>query len=714
MRKALSLSFLIALALMVGAGCAKKKTTVEEAPPEPAAEAPAEEGAEPAAEMEEGATETPAADEPMADEPMEEEPPAPEPPAEEPAEAEAPMEPLEFPEGAVADQEQTRVLIERFRSLAEQKYRQGNLDEAADLYKRILLLDRADADAVKAYETIRREMGERVPVAEDIIDTEDARVKARRQAMIVELNDRLAKARLAEDEGDYDVAISYYQQILNLLNWYKYQADFPVTTEQAKALLERAQKQQALAAARRQADEINRIAENEKARQERQREEEMRRMGVFLKLASDAYDRGEYDLAQANAAKVLALDPRNEAAKQLIRIAKETKYVADRNEIREQFSDEWRTMMERVEYDALPHPEVLNYPKNWSEISKRKPKTTGSQESFAPDPRADQILNTLSQKRVYDLRFEAGDIALGGAIEYLRSVTGLNFVLSQKVKEEKADTEIDLSLDNVSVKQVLDLITEPNEMAWKVRNGVVMILDKEEALDKPVLQFYDVKDLVAKISDFPGQEINLVPSKYQPPEVDDEELEPTSPFEVDSLIEVIRQTIEPESWDTIEGANIEPKNNVLVVTTTPEIHQKIGSFLTDLRKNTGLLISLEVRFLRAEDRFLRDVGVDIRGLGDQTGGVGLPGLGSATNFDDSFFGSPANPSGAPPGIIPEPSSIGTSNIPGVYYNDNSDGEYKARVENLFDFILNFDEPGDATASATASGQRGDNSGGLTL
>ncbi|MHC4340196.1 MAG: hypothetical protein ACYSX0_08295 [Planctomycetota bacterium] len=720
MRKALSLSFLLALALMVGVGCAKKKTTVEEAPPEPAAEATADEGAEPAAEPEEGAIDTPAADEPMADEPMEEEPPAeeppaPEPPAEEPAEVEAPMEPLEFPEGAVADKEQTRVLIQRFRTLAEQKYRQGNLEEAADLYKRILLLDRADADAVKAYETIRREMGERVPVAEDIIDTEDARVKARRQSMIVELNDRLAKARVAEDAGDYDVAISYYQQILNLLNWYKYQADFPVTTEQAKALLERAEKQQSLAAARRQADEINRIAENEQARQERQREEEMRRMGVFLKLASDAYDRGEYDLAQANATKVLALDPRNEAAKQLIRIAKETKYIADRNEIREQFSDEWRTMMERVEYDALPHPEVLNYPKNWSEISKRKPKTTGSQESFSPDPRADQILNTLSQKRVYDLRFEAGDITLGGAIEYLRSVTGLNFVLSQKVKEEKADTEIDLSLDNVSVKQVLDLITEPNEMAWKVRNGVVMILDQEEALDKPVLQFYDVKDLVAKISDFPGQEINLVPSKYQPPDMDDEELEPTSPFEVDSLIEVIRQTIEPESWDTIEGANIEPKNNVLVVTTTPEIHQKIGSFLTDLRKNTGLLISLEVRFLRAEDRFLRDVGVDIRGLGDQTGGVGLPGLGSATNFDDSFFGSPANPSGAPPGIIPEPSSIGTSNIPGVYYNDNSDGEYKARVENLFDFILNFDEPGDATASAAASGgNRGDNSGGLTL
>jgi type II secretory pathway component GspD/PulD (secretin) len=123
---------------------------------------------------------------------------------------------------------------------------------------------------------------------------------------------------------------------------------------------------------------------------------------------------------------------------------------------------------------------------------------------------------------------------------------------------------------------------------------------------------------------------------------------------------------------------------------------------------------MEVHFLLAEDRFLRDVGVDIRGLGDQTGGVGIPGLGSATDFDDSYAGSPANPQGTPPGVVPEPSSIGTSRIPGIYYADGNDGEYKGRVENLFDFILNFDERGEATASANQGGARGDNSGGFTL
>ena len=153
---------------------------------------------------------------------------------------------------------------------------------------------------------------------------------------------------------------------------------------------------------------------------------------------------------------------------------------------------------------------------------------------------------------------------------------------------------------------------------------------------------------------------------------------------------------------------------MLVVTTTPEIHGQIGTFLSDLRRNTGLLVSLEVRFLTAEDRFLRDVGVDVRGLGDDTGGVGLTGLGTATNFDDSFAGSTANPSGSAAGTIPEPSSIGTARSPGAFFGDNSDGEYKGRVENLFDTILAFDERGTATASASATGTRGANSGGFTL
>jgi len=713
MRKVLGLSLLMALAVVFG--CAKNKKDVKEeekAPPAAEAEGEGEAdewacGEQPPAEGEEPA-EAPAegcapAEEPPAEEAPAEEPPADEPPAGTPEDA--------F-EGAALSKERAESLKRELRELGERLYQEGDLEKAREQYRRILLLDPTDEDARKQFQRLSQELGERVPTVEEIVESESNAVQARHDQTVVELNRRLHEARVAEQGRDYATAIRKYEEIVNILAWYRYQADFPVTTDQARAYLEQARGQQELEDSRARASAIKEIQQEQDKAHQREAAEERRRMKVFLDRAQDAFDRGEYELAVANAQKVLAIDPRNESAMKLVQIATETKYVADRNDMREEFRDQWRSVMEQLERDSVPHPEILNFPANWDEIARRRPKVTGTRGLAAPDPRKDQILNTLAGTRVYAIDWKAGDVTLTSAVAYLRSVTGQNFVLSQKIKEEKADAEIVLKVDNVSVEQVLDLVTEPNEMAWKVRNGVVMILSKDEAIEKPVLQFYDVKDLVAKIQDFPGQEINLVPSKYQPPEAE-EAPEPTSPFEIDSLIEVIKQTIDPTAWE-IEGAQIEPKNGVLVVRQIPEVHGKIGQFLSDLRKNTGVLVNMEVRFLTAEDRFLRDVGVDVRGLGDDSGGVGAPGLGVATPFDDSFFGSPANPQNSPPGVIPEPSSIGTRNSPGIFYGDGQDGEYKGRVENLFDFALQFDERGRATQSAATTGTISDNSGGVSV
>jgi type II secretory pathway component HofQ len=675
MRK--SLSFLLVLALALATGCARKKTTTKE--PEGAAA----EAAAPA--------ETPA-----------------ETPAEERATPPS-MEDLEATDAV--ERERRQKLSESLRAMAERARANGDLGAAREAYRKILQLDPSDQLALDAFNRLSVELGDRGAVAAEVLEGAGALEQARREQAKREISMRLARAREAEDEGNHGAAIRYYEEILNILEWYPYQAEFPVTSDKVREMLDTARQRKRLLDERQARQAAERAAREEREAAERSRDEEMRRMRIYMKQADDAFARGDYANAEAQARKVLAIDPRNEAAAELVRVAKESMYTSTRAELREAFSDEWRLAMERLEWAALPQVEVIRFPETWDEIAQRRPPRTGSTSDVATDPRSERILNVLETKRVYELSFKAGEITLDGVRSYLASVTGENFVLSQKVKEEKADAAIELQVTDVTVRQVLDLITEEQGMAWKIRNGVVMLLAADEAAEKPVLQFYDVKDLVAKISDFPGQEINLVPSKYQPPEAE-EDREPVAAFDVEQLIDAIKNTIEPTSWEA-EGHGIDPKNNVLVVRTSPEIHRKVAQLLHDLRRNTGLLVSMEVRFLTAEDRFLRDIGVDVRGLGDQTGGVGLPGLGAGTNFDDSFTGSTANPSGAPAGSIPEPSSIGTARNPGIFYGDGEDGEYKGRIENLFDFVLGFDEPGRATATAQG-GNVGANSGGFTL
>lgn len=92
---------------------------------------------------------------------------------------------------------------------------------------------------------------------------------------------------------------------------------------------------------------------------------------------------------------------------------------------------------------------------------------------------------------------------------------------------------------------------------------------------------YEVGDLSARIRHTRLEPSNLRPSKYAVPE---RELpEACSPFEVDMLIDVIRQIVEPDTWDTVEGAGIEVKNRVIFVTNIGRVHKGIARLLATLR-----------------------------------------------------------------------------------------------------------------------------------
>jgi general secretion pathway protein D len=80
----------------------------------------------------------------------------------------------------------------------------------------------------------------------------------------------------------------------------------------------------------------------------------------------------------------------------------------------------------------------------------------------------------------------------------------------------------------------------------------------------------------------------------------------------DSLIDLIKSTVKPTSWDDVGGAgSIAPfdTNLSLVVSQTQEVHEEIADLLDQLRRLQDLQVTIEVRFITLNDNFFEKIGV---------------------------------------------------------------------------------------------------------
>lgn len=81
----------------------------------------------------------------------------------------------------------------------------------------------------------------------------------------------------------------------------------------------------------------------------------------------------------------------------------------------------------------------------------------------------------------------------------------------------------------------------------------------------------------------------------------------------DSLIELIENTVSPESWEAVGGpGTMSPfqQNLSLVISQTQEVHEQIQDLLDQLRRLQDLQITIEVRFITLQDDFFERIGVD--------------------------------------------------------------------------------------------------------
>jgi len=547
-----------------------------------------------------------------------------------------------------------------------------------------LELDSSNAEARDILRRCRQVLGEETNAGDnnfrDLVLRE--RIKQERERSLV--NNELALGKAEMDLENYGRAIDRFERAVTALRFSVYvQPNDPLRTE-AESLLEQAR--QASRAALQQSEKAAKDAsEAELARIARDREI-ARELSVerLLEAANVKFQNGEYEDSVSLVDQALRLDPINPTATALRDLADRARHNAQMDLNRERWRTEWNKTFTELQHSAVPQTETVVFdPSRWAVVNQRKPASYAQAEEL--ESPQNQAVSKLLNETVLEHNFASATVE--DWANYYAQVTGATFFVSEDVKGMDAETTTlnEFRLPRKSVASALDAIQATTGVAYKIQDGLVMLVTPENAIGRLDLQPFNVNELVSGVQSKPGPDLRLkVPGDDAPlfPEVDEE----PQPSVVDDtrLVELLQATVAPDKW---EGSpfTMNYQGGVLYVRADRETIDAVGKLLNELRRHVGIQVDIESRFLSVEDSFLEDVGIDLRGLGNQSAqglaGRGLEKQGDRSNagFDD--FGPRQQQNAAVPGIV------GTGTEPGIFFDDGEDGDAMARVENLFNSTL---------------------------
>ena len=547
-----------------------------------------------------------------------------------------------------------------------------------------LELDNQNPEAREILRRCNEVLGDRVATvggrfADEILRN---RIAAERDRTLVERELEQANAHM--QQGAYGRAIENYQRSLATLRLSPHFQPNDPLLRRAEAEFEAASKrklesdkqslqnQEAASKA-----ELDRIAKQ-------QQESREARVERLLEDANKQFLAGQYDGSVERIDQALQIDPTNTAATQLRDVADRARHNSAMELNREQWRQEWNATVLENQQSNMPQTETVVFdPIRWAEVSQRK------QQAFATPAELDSPENRAIERKLAETSLEHNfpSASVQDWATYYGNLTGVTFVVGPDVAgmDATATTLTDFRLSRRSVGEALKVIQAQTGVAYRINHGLVQLVTPENAIGTLYYDRYNVSDLVTGFTSKPGPDLKLkAPDDDTPlfPEVDEE---PAPAVVNDSrLQDILKEAVATGRWDG-SPFTMNFQAGMLMVRADKDTHDSVLKLLRDLRRNVGIQIDVESRFLKVEDNFLEDVGVDLRGLGDQSS-QGLPGRGLETRPNASFddFGPSQQQNAAAPGLL------GTGTEPGIFFDDGNDGDYMARAENLFDRTLGGD------------------------
>lgn len=603
--------------------------------------------------------------------------------------------------GDIAVRKQKRQLLARnYVTLGNQAMDRGDFQGALAHYADAFQLDPESRDAREGLRRAQAAAGGEGWTwldSESMVEQQTLRWASARLKVEGLVNDGDRAFRM----GEYDSAVQSYTTAAQALRLSPNIANDSLNLAIVDAKLEAAR------AERIGSMEAKRKAEEAEATRELMAEEEARaeyfqnQIATLFGEANDQFLNGFYEKSLRTLDKILNLDPRNAEARQLREVANEAWHRKTETTQAQRFRENWQEIFDEMRRLPVPQVNPIEFDeKVWEKASKRKPIDIAVEDDMI-DPEVERIQARLNEVALQP-RF---DNPVEEVADNLAAYTGINFVVSRAVREDVDEDVKQVVFDHskdMPVAQILRIIESQSggEIKFVIRNGGVHVISLEEANTGHVLRNYEVRSIIRRLPDHQIPEVTVSGSggvEFEPEPLN-EDREATLVTE-DTLLTILGV----DDWEDPATAQIQ--EGTLIVYQQPEKHAQIREILNDLRQSTNTSVEIRVRFLKVEDSFLQDIGIDFRGLGNQAT-QGVDGLGSNVAFDD--FGD--NPG----------QYLGTDGSAGFYFSEADNNlNILGRSENLYDLALGSGNNsssflGDTGTIDDGSGDGLTNSGGLSL
>ncbi len=509
----------------------------------------------------------------------------------------------------------------------------------------------------------------------------------------------------AFNNREFDEAIENLERVREIIQWFPFEIDtdsgsYDTQAKQLLAEAEREQRRMAIEARIERERAAFDAAQDEEDAVRRARERKIR---TLIERATDFLNRKKYKKAEEVANEILEdFDRDHPLALKLRQLAIEGEHVRVREATFAALTEETRRDDEGLARAFVQDADYITWPSREEWLEKRLTRREGiSDEIEEPE-----WIRAAKAKLQATIELELVEEELGEVIEGFRRLTGLNFVIHRDVE---LDSEVTLVVSEITLENALKVILKEAGLAMSFADEAIMILPPDEVRADTFLEIYPVDDLLSKLTNFTAPDLSVQdPSDqgggggFQPFSFGDDDDDDSEPLDEDKLVEIIEAQTGEEAWEDDELTSIEVHRGQLLVRNTREVHQVVNEVLDQLRANTGIYVVVEARFIDIFDDFLRDIGVDFRGLGQ-----GNPAFGSQFNlarqagaiqgnrqgqfFDVGFTRRNVNSGlGSGPNLGPGP---GNQNFAG-------------RMQNIIDRFPGFVSTGNADSGPLAGGGGG--------